>query len=57
VPLFKGGTDDDANLQGLCAECHSEKTRADLGQRARVEIGVDGVPVSGWHHWGATTTR
>ena len=51
VPLFKGGTDDDANLQGLCAECHSEKTRADLGQRARVEIGVDGVPVSGWHHW------
>ncbi len=53
VPLFKGGTDDDANLQGLCADCHADKTREDLGQRKRSAVGVDGVPVDGWHHWAA----
>ena len=51
VPIFKGGTDDDENLQGLCAECHAEKTRADLGQQPRTQVGVDGVPIDGWHHW------
>ncbi len=27
IPLFKGGTDDRENLQGLCAECHRIKTQ------------------------------
>ena len=26
IPLQEGGTDNDANLQGLCAECHRIKT-------------------------------
>lgn len=30
VPLFKGGADDETNLQGLCATCHAEKTAEDL---------------------------
>lgn len=45
LPLFKGGTDDQDNLQGLCAECHKDKTRADLGQKAKPAIGLDGWPI------------
>ena len=26
TPLFKGGTDDEINLQALCPNCHAEKT-------------------------------
>jgi 5-methylcytosine-specific restriction protein A len=26
VPVAEGGTDDDANIQGLCDECHRAKT-------------------------------
>lgn len=44
VPLCKGGTDALDNLQGLCKECHEEKTRQDLGQVQRPRIGVDGWP-------------
>ena len=33
VPLELNGTDDDDNLQGLCHDCHAEKTAAE--QRAR----------------------
>lgn len=57
VPLFKGGTDDEENLQGLCAECHAEKTRRDLGQRERVAVGIDGVPLGVAHHWNAARGR
>jgi 5-methylcytosine-specific restriction protein A len=45
IPLFKGGTDDMDNLQALCQSHHADKTRADLGQRPKVEIGLDGWPV------------
>jgi 5-methylcytosine-specific restriction protein A len=45
VPLHKGGTNKEENLQGLCRECHAEKTRIDLGWKERVSIGVDGWPV------------
>ena len=44
VPLFKGGGNEEANLQLLCAECHREKTAADLGTVYRPPIGVDGWP-------------
>jgi 5-methylcytosine-specific restriction protein A len=30
IPLFKGGSDSEANRQGLCATCHAAKTRGDL---------------------------
>jgi 5-methylcytosine-specific restriction protein A len=29
-PLHMGGTDDGANLQGLCHECHRKKTAQEL---------------------------
>ncbi len=45
VPLFKGGTDDDENIQCLCDPCHAEKTARDMGHVVRVEIGSDGWPV------------
>lgn len=47
VPLFKGGADEEFNLQPLCDECHAEKTAEDLGhaQRPAVRIGLDGFPV------------
>ena len=45
VPLFKGGTNDDDNLQMLCMECHRKKTANDLGVRYKPTIGVDGWPI------------
>lgn len=45
IPLHKGGTNEESNLQGLCGDCHAEKTRIDLGWKERVSIGVDGWPV------------
>lgn len=46
VPLFKGGEDVDSNMQVLCVSpCHRDKTRADLGQAVKRQIGGDGWPV------------
>jgi 5-methylcytosine-specific restriction protein A len=45
VPLFKGGTDAEENLQPLCADCHVDKTRMDLDQRVRSRTGLDGWPI------------
>ncbi|WP_430229892.1 HNH endonuclease [Nitrosomonas communis] len=45
VPLHKGGTNDDENLQGLCQKCHSEKSAMERGFSPKREIGVDGFPV------------
>ncbi|MFN6993727.1 MAG: HNH endonuclease [Aquincola tertiaricarbonis] len=33
IPLEQGGTDDDANLQGICKACHVEKTAAEQRRR------------------------
>lgn len=58
VPVFKGGTDDLANLQPLCAACHATKTNADLNRKP---IGCDenGLPTDARHHWagGRAPTR
>lgn len=45
VPLAKGGTDDESNLQGLCVACHKAKTNEDFGHRQRTIVGPDGFPV------------
>ena len=46
VPITKGGTDERGNLQGVCEECHEDKTRKDLGLKAKPnKIGVDGYPI------------
>lgn len=34
VPLERGGSDNDHNLQGLCHECHVEKTAREQAERA-----------------------
>lgn len=44
VPLAKGGTDDESNLQGLCVACHKAKTIEDFGHRPRQRFGPDGFP-------------
>lgn len=45
VPLFKGGEDDEENMQVLCIPCHEAKTNEDLSRTAKVPIGADGWPV------------
>jgi 5-methylcytosine-specific restriction enzyme A len=34
VPLWKGGRDEEGNLQGLCSSCHAKKTAAEAAERA-----------------------
>lgn len=41
VPLSRGGTDDEENLQGLCVDCHKVKS---AGPAAKPVIGLDGWP-------------
>ena len=45
VALSNGGTNEEGNLQGLCAACHEIKTAHDLGRRPRITTGADGWPV------------
>ena len=45
MAITNGGLDVPENRQGLCHECHEAKTRVDLGQKERPEIGLDGWPV------------
>ena len=51
VPLYQGGTDDEANLQGLCDECHADKTAEDTGKQRKSGCNIDGRPTSASHHW------
>ena len=53
TPLAEGGTDDRANLAGMCSPCHDAKTAAEASRaqgrpapsmRKRMTIGVDGWP-------------
>lgn len=34
VPLWKGGSEHDSNMQGLCHACHAEKTAKEATERA-----------------------
>jgi 5-methylcytosine-specific restriction protein A len=45
-PKAKGGTDEPANLQSICDECHKAKTLADEGRTPRATIGEDGWPIA-----------
>jgi 5-methylcytosine-specific restriction enzyme A len=44
TPLFKGGTNDYSNYQGLCEACHKDKTAKDLGSQPKPVTGLDGWP-------------
>ena len=52
-PKSKGGTNDRANLQGVCRSCHAEKTAQEAAEargvalRYRPTIGLDGWPERG----------
>jgi len=46
VSLRKQGLDVESNRQGLCIECHREKTAEEFGLRARERIGSDGYPTA-----------
>jgi 5-methylcytosine-specific restriction protein A len=41
-----GGTDDEGNLQAICAPCHTDKTTRENGGRVKQAIGNDGWPVT-----------
>ena len=48
VPLSRGGTDDDDNVQGLCAACHRAKSAGEQpARRIGQSIGEDGWPIDG----------
>ena len=42
VPLFKGGADEDENLQVLCIKCHDAKTMKDTGKCERLAFDDSG---------------
>ena len=46
IPVTKGGTNDCANLVGLCRDHHRTKTLAEFGlrDRSRGPTGIDGWP-------------
>ena len=39
------------NLQGLCHECHSRKTQADMGKRVAWGCDANGMPLDPSHPW------
>lgn len=44
LALKDGGGNDLSNLRGLCADCHGDKTREDMGHKRKVKIAPDGWP-------------
>lgn len=44
VALTNGGGDGPENEQGLCGQCHKDKTQEDMGRTVR-RIGEDGWPL------------
>lgn len=53
VPLFKGGTDHDSNLAGVCRACHLVKTIEERGARTACRPDANGMPTNPRHHWNA----
>ena len=45
VALANDGSNDDCNLECICAECHDTKTNTDMGYKPQVTTGLDGWPV------------
>lgn len=42
VALVNGGQDVESNRQGLCDECHEDKTAEDMGYQKRVKFDQSG---------------
>lgn len=45
IPLHKGGSDTDSNRQGLCKECHTEKSKKERGHTYKPK---QRISISGW---------
>ena len=45
-PKADGGTDEHANLQSICTDCHKIKTAQDSGYTPKQQIGLDGWPTN-----------
>jgi 5-methylcytosine-specific restriction enzyme A len=50
LPLYKGGQETEDNRQGLCDDCHRDKTATDMGTHVR-GCDTDGQPLDPRHHW------
>jgi 5-methylcytosine-specific restriction protein A len=42
VALVNGGKDVEDNRQGLCADCHKDKTAQDMGHKQRAKFDAQG---------------
>ena len=53
IPVDRGGTDDESNLQTLCIDCHNQKTAAErAGKPWRIKgCDVTGAPLDPNHPW------
>lgn len=51
VALCNGGEDAEINRQGLCSDCHQDKTAEDLGYRRKSGADSSGAPLDPNHHW------
>ncbi|WP_346346978.1 HNH endonuclease signature motif containing protein [Burkholderia cenocepacia] len=51
VSLEDGGTNDDANMQLLCIDCHKKKTATDRRYVIKSGSSIDGLPMDSSHHW------
>ena len=45
------------NLAGMCHECHSRKTAAEMGKRVSYGCDVNGLPLDPNHHWQKITSN
>jgi 5-methylcytosine-specific restriction protein A len=50
IPLFRGGTDAEGNLQSLCGPCHERKTLEEQG-KALSGCDAHGLPIDPRHPW------
>lgn len=51
IALVNGGADADINRQGLCDECHTDKTADDMGYRRKHQVSASGLPTDPSHDW------
>jgi 5-methylcytosine-specific restriction endonuclease McrA len=51
IALDDYGTNEDTNLQYLCADCHKLKTATDRQYTIKTGSTVDGLPTNKQHHW------
>ena len=51
IGLAQGGTNAEDNLQGLCHDCHADKTARENGKQRKTGCDGSGNPTGDTHHW------